>query len=138
MSQTPMGDFALHVSGAEQIKVTIQIPSIGRIVHYTLSASDAEQIMRRCTTGVSIAERMRNFSVHTNQPDPLWPAGAQAHIGNAVAEGDVFPMLIVKAHGADEASAVNGQVSLDGCDVFWATSVKLGTGPGTFAWPART
>jgi hypothetical protein len=106
-----------------------QIPTIGRIVRYTLSASDAVQIMRRRTTGNSIADRIKAA---------VWPLGAQAHIGNVVAEGDVFPMLIVKVHGSDEASVVNGQVFLDGCDVFWTQSVKVGDGPGTFSWPTRT
>jgi hypothetical protein len=106
-----------------------QIPTIGRIVRYTLSASDAAQIMRRRTTGNSIADRIKAA---------VWPLGAQAHIGNAVAEGDVFPMLIVKTWGNDETGAVNGQVFLDGCDVFWTQSVKVGDGPGTFSWPTRT
>jgi hypothetical protein len=109
-----------------------QIPTIGQIVRYTLSASDVVQIMRRRTTGEKISLRMQG-----NHPE-RWPAGAQAHIGNAVVEGDTFPMLIVKTWGNDETSAVNGQVFLDGCDVFWTQSVKVGDGSGTFSWPTRT
>jgi hypothetical protein len=108
-----------------------QIPSIGRIVQYSLDVSDAEQIMRRRTVGGSIAARMA-------QKPPMWPAGAQAHIGNMVAEGDIFPMLIIRVWGPNEDGLVNGQVFLDGNDVFWAMSVKVGEGPGTFSWPART
>lgn len=63
-----------------------------------------------------------------------WPAGAQAHIGNDVKEGDVFPMLIVRVWGNYPSSSVNGQVFLDGCDVFWATSRSVGDQPGTFSY----
>ena len=132
-----------------------QLPSIGRIVHYRLSAQDVEQIMRRRTTGERIAERMK---VWTNgesvgppalpSTDPLpppstpdrivaCPAGAQAHIGNEVHEGDTFPMLIVRVWGPSAERAVNGQVFLDSNDVFWATSRTVGDQPGTFSWPTR-
>ncbi len=117
-----------------------QVPSIGRIVHYRLSAEDAEQINRRRTTGKSIADRLRIQISDRECMTPLlaWPPGAQAHIGNDVAEGDTFPMLIVRAWGNTPTSAVNGQVFLDGNDVFWATSRTVGDQPGTFSWPTRT
>lgn len=105
-----------------------QTPTIGRLVHYRLSADDATQINRRRTTGAIIATRMKYKA---------WPAGAQAHIGNDAAEGDTFPMLIVRVWGTSPESAVNGQVFLDGNDVLWVTSVVLGDGPRTFSWPAR-
>jgi hypothetical protein len=88
-------------------------PSIGRIVHYMLSEQDAAQINRRRTDGPSIAERIKAGA---------WPLGAQAHIGNHVSAGDVFPMLIIRVWGESESSCVNGQVILDGCDAFWAMS----------------
>ena len=105
-----------------------QIPTIGRIVQYRLSADDAVQINRRRTTGKAIAERI---------DVKLWPLGAQAHIGNEVKEGDIFPMTIVKVWGTSAESAVNGQVHLDGTDTFWATSRTVGIQPGTYAWPVR-
>lgn len=109
------------------------IPTIGRFVDYTLDANDAEQINRRRTTGHSIAQRMK----YGDDPQlKAWPAGAQAHIGNDVKEGDVFPMLIVRCWGDTETSAVNGQVFLDGNDVYWATSVAVGEGPHSYKWPA--
>jgi hypothetical protein len=111
-----------------------QIPSIGRIVHYRLSADDAEQINRRRTTGASIAMRMK----YGDDPQlKAWPSGAQAHIGNEAREGDVYPMLIVDVWGIDPSSSVNGQVFLDGNDVLWATSRSIGDQPGTWSWPAR-
>lgn len=88
-------------------------PSIGRIVHYTLTESDAQQIMRRRTTGPAIAERI---------PSKEWPVGAQAHIGNSVSAGDVFPMIIIRVWPGDVGN-VNGQVLLDGTDALWVTTV---------------
>ena len=112
-----------------------QVPSIGRIVQYRLSAEDAAQINRRRTTSASIAQRMK----YGDDPQmKAWPAGAQAHIGNDAKEGDTFPMLITKVWGSTPADSVNGQVFLDGNDVFWATSVHVGEGPRTFSWPTRS
>ena len=120
-----------------------QMPSSGRIVHYRLSADDATQINRRRTTGKSIADRMKleldrlNHERDEGVQAFAWPAGAQAHIGNEVTEGDTFPMLIVRVWGPSAESAVNGQVFLDSNDVFWATSRTVGEQPGTFSWPVR-
>lgn len=102
------------------------IPTIGRIVHYKLTAEDAAQINRRRTTGESIAQRIMS-----------WPLGAQAHIGNEAKEGEVFPMLITKVWGNDSNSAVNGQVFLDGNDVLWVKSVTPGGGERGFSWPVH-
>ena len=112
-----------------------QIPTIGRIVHYTITAEEAEQINRRRTSGKAIAERLAYDS-----GDPMmkaWPAGAQAHIGNDAKEGQVFPMMITKVWGDRPDSAVNGQAFLDGNDVLWVTSACVGVGPRTYAWPQR-
>lgn len=120
-----------------------QIPSIGRIVHYRLSADDATQINRRRTTSKSIADRMKleldrlNHERDEGVQAFAWPAGAQAHIGNAVHEGDTFPLLITKVWGDNPSSAVNGQAYLDGNDVLWVTSACVGDGPRTFSWPVR-
>lgn len=91
-------------------------PSVGRIVHYVLNEVDAEAINRRRTTSRAIAERI--------QVD-AWPLGAQAHIGNEVRAGDVFPMVIVRVWPLRDDHpvwSVNGQVLLDGSDTYWATS----------------
>ena len=115
-----------------------QIPTIGRIVHYRLSADDAAQINRRRTTGKAIADRMKQAIVdEAGGFAAAWPAGAQAHIGNEAKEGDTFPMLITRVWGPSETSAVNGQVFLDGNDVLWATSVCVGEGPRSWSWPGR-
>jgi hypothetical protein len=83
-------------------------PSIGRIVIFKLHAEHALQINRRRTSG---------------------PA-----IGNAVSEGEEYPMLITRVWSPE---AVNGQVFLDSNDVFWATSAHEGTENGQWHWPER-
>jgi hypothetical protein len=88
-------------------------PSVGRIVHYMLSASDAEEINGRRTNDVEIRDRMAAGA---------WSIGAQAHIGNAAEAGQVYPMTIVRVWDDTDTAVVNGQVALDGNDCYWATS----------------
>lgn len=100
----------------------------GDRVLYVLNADDAVQINRRRTSGHSIAERIQRA---------VWPAGAQAHIGNDVKGGDAFPGVVVSVSPVESESVppVNLQVALDGTDCYWATSRhEDGTGkPGTFS-----
>ncbi len=63
--------------------------------------------------------------------------GVQVHVGNPVREGDAYPMLITRVWGNEPESMVQGQVFLDGNDALWITSVAVGTGPRTYAWPTR-
>lgn len=108
-------------------------PTIGRIVQYRLTASDASEIDRRRTTRNDIADRIASGS---------WPMGAQAHLGNPVREGDVYPAIIVSVWDA-KAGTVNLRVLLDGTDEFWATSRCESLGvephplPGHWGWPPR-
>lgn len=104
----------------------MMIPSIGRIVHYRLSTQDANEINRRRTTGQSIGERLTRV---TSDGHAQWPQGAQAHIGNPVSAGDIFPAMIVRLwdqpeHPATATTLVQLQVFLDGNDTYWATSVS--------------
>lgn len=89
------------------------MPTVGRIVHYTLSAQDVQRISPRRTSSNAV------------------------HIGNEPREGDVVPMMIVRVWQSDQHS-VNGQAFLDGTDVLWVTSAIEGSVPGTWAWPPRT
>lgn len=105
------------------------VPTIGRIVHYTLSEADAQQI-----------NKLREVANRRYRPqDPSWrePAGDQRHMGNNVQEGDVYPMMITRIWGSTPESCVNGQVFLDGNDVLWVTSVAVGEGVRRFTWPVR-
>lgn len=97
------------------------IPSIGRIVEYTLSDSDAAQINRRR------ADASANIKAGT-----VGKTGFALHIGNGVLEGEKYPLLITRVWGDRPSSAVNGQVMLDGNDTLWVTSVAQGEGP--FHW----
>ncbi|MDA8440475.1 MAG: hypothetical protein M0Z51_16675 [Propionibacterium sp.] len=99
-------------------------PSIGRIVHYTLTEQDADAVnSRRSDSGRHAAEHRENAN------------GVQVHTGNPTAAGDVFPMLITRVWPGE--TLVQGQVFLDGNDALWVTSVSEGTGPRTYAWPPR-
>lgn len=103
------------------------VPSIGRIVHYTLNEDDAIRINRRREHA---ALHMDEHRANAN--------GVQVHAGNPVKLGQSFPMMIVAAWGITPESAVNGQVILDGNDCLWVTSRCVGVGPGTWSWPPRT
>lgn len=89
-------------------------PTIGRIVHYSLTAADAEKINRS--------------RIHTYDKMDL-------HVGNEVKEGQVFPLMITAVWGDKDDSAFNGQLFLDGNDVVWITSTSVGEGPSKCAWP---
>jgi len=103
------------------------IPSIGRIVHYHLTAEQAEAINRR-----------REHSDNHRSMHAAAANGTIIHVGNKAAEGDTVPMLIVKTWGHNADSAVNGQAFLDGNDTLWVTSTHVGEGdPGTYSWPSR-
>ena len=100
------------------------IPTIGRIVLYCLTQADADAINRRRTTSAEILERIR--SGH-------WPMGSQAHIGNQVFAGEVYPGMVVRVQNED---LINIKVELDGTDQFWATNKSVSDGPveGMFHW----
>jgi hypothetical protein len=103
-----------------------QVPTIGRIVHYTLSEQDADAINRRR------ADARAHFAEHQENAN-----GVQVHVGNNVQAGDVCPLIITRVWGNTPESSVNGQVLLDGNDLFWATSVAHGEGERKFVWPPR-
>jgi hypothetical protein len=97
----------------------IHPPTIGQIVHYKLTDTDADLITQRREIGV---------------------------LGNPVAAGDVYPAFVVRTFGGD---TINLQVLLDGDDSYWATSRKQGESAdgkdpvpgsiphGTWCWPPR-
>jgi hypothetical protein len=102
------------------------IPSVGRIVHLRLSAECAKSINKRRSDARSSGISAAN-------------SGAIVHHGNDAREGDVYPLLITKiwSDKPTDATAVNGQIFLDGNDSFWATSIQQGDGPGKWFEPPR-
>lgn len=100
----------------------------GRIVYFVFDEQRAAEVNRRRTNGASIADRMK-------ADPPTWPAGAQAHIGNEVHAGDIYPAMVVRVW-SQTSGCSNLKVNLDGSDDFWATSInhdRAGT-PGTWQW----
>lgn len=89
-------------------------PTIGRIVHYTLSDRDVELIDQRY---------------------PMADASGSRAPRNAVRVGQQLPAMVVAVWDGPEM--VNLQVFLDGIGTHWACSVKEGEGPCTWAWPPR-
>ena len=87
------------------------IPSVGRIVQYTLTEGDAASINRyKSEHGLS---------------------------ANPHGQGDVLPLLICKVWADEpvESRAVNGQVFVDGDFSYWATSRCQGEGEGHWVSP---
>ena len=109
------------------MSVIAQVPTIGRIVLYKLTTSDADAINRRRNHAAAHLAEHRDAAT-----------GVQIHVGNGMAAGDIFPMVITRVWGTTPESCVNGQVMLDGNDLLWVTSSIVGTEPGQFAWPVRT
>lgn len=104
-----------------------QIPTLGRIVIYTLTGRDAKKINGRR------GDARAHMQKHKQRKN-----GVMVHVGNAVSAGEFFPMIITRVWGPDATSAVNGQVMLDGGDLFWVSSVQVGKEgeAGSFSWPA--
>ncbi|WP_457028091.1 hypothetical protein [Kitasatospora sp. P5_F3] len=108
-------------------------PTIGRIVHYTLTDQDA----------AAINKRRDDFRAHqrtiAKAADPGQPGatGHMAHVGNHAEAGQTFPAMIARIWDTNPAPGCNLQVVLDGTDTYWATSRHEGTEPGNWAWPPR-
>lgn len=101
-------------------------PSLGRIVHYTMTAEDAEKINKR-RKDAHYAMDMHRTSAN----------GVMVHVGNDVKEGDVYPLIITKIWDEGERASFNGQLMLDGNDLYWVTSTSIGDGLRQCVWPPR-
>lgn len=103
---------------------------VGKIVQYTLTEEDARQINRRRTTGRAIAARIENNGQIATDGAVIgeqWPLGAQAHIGNPASTGDTLPLMVVRIwpnEFGEGKTGINGQVFLDGNDVYWVASIE--------------
>jgi hypothetical protein len=99
--------------------------TIGRMVHYTLSETDAEQINRR----------RKDFQAAQSASAGL---GYVGHVGNQVQAGEAYPATVVRVFDPSSGTA-NLQVHLDGNDIYWATSRREGSPgeTGCWIWPPR-
>jgi hypothetical protein len=116
-------------------------PTIGRILHYRLSKSDADFVNeKRALSG-------------QNQHMPTH--GAQAHSGNGVSEGQIFPLIVTMSWpeeypegklgrfdgtrvDLESHCGVNGQLFLDGNDSLWIRSApQHRMEAGCWFWPPR-
>lgn len=115
----------------------MQTPTIGRIVHYTLTEQDAVAINQRRADAVRPQLVPAEDGGTTQKRLAEQRLGAVIHAGNQVAEGDVYPLVITRVWN-ETPGTVNGQILLDGNDTYWATSRTPGEGPGFYAWPTRS
>jgi hypothetical protein len=92
----------------------------GSILLYALTKSDVELITGRRTSPESIRNRL-------GRNPPEWPAGAQAHVGEPVMEGDLVPMIVTRDQSSDTERRVGGQVFLNGSDTYWVPAVRVAT-----------
>lgn len=107
-------------------------PTIGRIVHYTLTEQDAASInVRR-----SDFKAFEAGHKHPHEPGQPAATGHIAHVGNHAEAGQVYPATVVRVFDSSTSTA-NLQVTLDGNDTYWATSRAEGDEPGHWAWPPR-
>jgi hypothetical protein len=90
------------------------VPTLGRIVYFTLAPWQAEAINKRRSDGTRCIDKHR------------WESdGTQVHVGNSVEEGQVVPAMVVAVWGSTPESAVNLKLMLDGTDDYWVTSTSV-------------
>lgn len=116
--------------------------TVGRLVHYRLSAQDVSRI---------------NHARLVARGAPLTDQGGRKHVvreGNTPQVGDLVPLLVVRAWPGEyrldssvsgdggetwyfpkSTTGVNGQAFLDGNDTLWVTSAPHGDQPGSWEWP---
>lgn len=94
------------------------IPFPGRIVQYTLTQDDADQINRR------------RRDAENNEA--IGNTGFVLHVGNPVSARDTFPMMITRAWLERDGMPVNGQVILDGNDGLWVVRAIQGELEGQY------
>lgn len=110
----------------EPVEKVTQPPTIGRIVHYTLTEQEAAHVNKRRADAKNL-----NAAGVTLASQELGP---QIHIGNTASAGDIYPAMIVRVWPQELAQL---QVFLDGNDTLWSTSRKEGSGAGHWSWPPR-
>jgi hypothetical protein len=105
------------------------IPTIGRIVIYTVTEEDAVKINTRRRHFVAFNENHRTTGLgHFVQEGQPGKTGHMAHVGSTVYPGDEYPAMITRVWDDGE---VNLKVELDGTDNFWVSYAK------NWSWPER-
>lgn len=101
------------------------VPTVGRIVLFSLAQYQVEEINRRRK------DAQREMDYHRWKKN-----GVQIHVGNEVKAGDVYPAMVVRVWGDTPTCAVNLKVMLDGTDDYWVTSTNAVDQPteGKYHW----
>lgn len=114
-----------HEATSHGLTAEVAVPTIGRIVHYRLTADDAATINE---------QRYRAKQYFGAGEDMNMSVGQQLHVGRHMVQGETCAMIVTAALGN---ARVNGQVILDGNDHLWCVSVSYGTANGCWSWPPR-
>ena len=119
-------------------------PTVGRIVHYALTAEEAKAMNARRKDTQNNLEKMRK-----ERP------GYQAHVGTTLTEGQIVPLTVTSVSDAgreDEAGVAQfyarGQATLEGSDSLFvngalgpfeypASEPVAPLPPGQWRWPPR-
>ena len=107
--------FVTPILGSVAVKGGMR-PSLGQIVIYRLSDSDADAINRRRQHALSHLDQHRAEAT-----------GVLIHTGSTVNAGERYPMLVARVNND---MTINGVVFADGADPFWAPARQVGGRPG--------
>lgn len=118
-------------------RTPLPTPTIGRIVHYMLNQTDADEINKLRASQFCIKLEGAPYTGHIADKINLLSARG----GNTAAVGQIYPAMIVRvwAENPTPETCCNLQVFLDGNDSYWATSRVASLEPreGAFTWPSR-
>jgi hypothetical protein len=104
-------------------------PTIGRIVIYTLTEDDSEDINLRRQHFTAFNEKHRTSpGGHEIQFGETGKTGHMAHVGTIVFPGDEYPAMITRVYSD---GGINLKVELDGTDNFWVPDAC------NWSWPER-
>lgn len=108
-------------------------PTLGRIVHYTLSERDAAAINRRRRDAYRSLNQHRLDEAKSYPPLARNGTGEVYHIGSTVQAGDVCAAVITQVG----EKKVDLKVLLNGNDDLWVRFVEEGNDHEQWFWPPR-